>query len=61
MTLKNIMVLERRPWWYFGLGAGRASASRMSYVCEKMSVAEKKIEMLEKKNVALKKVLAKGD
>jgi hypothetical protein len=42
-------------WW----GGRTASSARAAYLLEKMHVAEDKIEMLEKRNAELKKVLKK--
>jgi hypothetical protein len=52
--------MEPRQWWKFGLGHRGATSLRGKYLFDKMLAAEKKIEVLEKKNLELKKVLAKG-
>lgn len=59
-TLKGLISVEPRQWWKFGLGGPGATSLRRKYLFDKMLVSEKKIESLEKKNVDLKKVLAKG-
>lgn len=59
-TLKGILALERQEWWKFGLGK-KSSSMRTRYLFDKMLAAEKRIEMLEKTNAELRKVLAKGD
>lgn len=60
MTLKGIISVEPRQWWAFGLGGAGETSLRRKYLFDKMLVSEKKIEALEKKNLELKKVLAKG-
>lgn len=58
-TLKGILALERQEWWKFGFGK-KSSSMRTRYLFDKMLAAEKRIEMLEKTNAELRKVLAKG-
>lgn len=60
-TLKDILALERQEWWKFGLGRKSSSSRRVDYLFNKMLVAERKIETLEKANTDLKKVLARGE
>ncbi|KAF5386931.1 hypothetical protein D9615_001714 [Tricholomella constricta] len=59
-TLRGIAMMEARPWWQLGLGRQSATSVRSRYLADKMLIAARKIETLEKKNVELKKVLAKG-
>jgi hypothetical protein len=54
-TLKEIGT-ESSHWW----GGRTASSARAAYLFAKMLAAETKIEVLERKNVEMKKVLAKG-
>ncbi|RDB21358.1 Mitochondrial escape protein 2 [Hypsizygus marmoreus] len=58
--LKNIVPMEVRPWWTFGIRQRSATSLRVRYLTEKMLVYEKKIERLEKQNLELKKILVKG-
>ena len=43
-------------WW----GSKRASSERAAYLYSNMLAAERKIEVLEKRNAELKKILSKG-
>ena len=54
MTLKELPRDSNRFW------RRSASETRTEYLFEKMSAAVEKIATLEKKNVDLRKVLAKG-
>jgi hypothetical protein len=56
VTLKDIGSESSSSWWR-GKSATRA---RMNYLFDKMLAAEMKIEVLERRNAELKKVLAKG-
>lgn len=54
LTKLNEIGKEHKPWW------SNSVSTRTSYLLEKMGIAEEKIERLEKLNLELKKVLAKG-
>jgi hypothetical protein len=56
VTLKEIGSESSSSWW----GSKSATRVRAKYLFDKMLAAELKIEDLEKRNVELKKVLAKG-
>lgn len=58
--LKEMMGAEPRHWWDVLVGRQSACQTRARFICSKMLVAERKIEGLERKNVELKKILAKG-
>jgi hypothetical protein len=58
--LQGILALDRQEWWKFGLGSS-SSSMRAKYLFDKMLAAQKRIEMLEKTNAELRKVLAKGN
>ncbi|KAG6888067.1 hypothetical protein C0995_010842 [Termitomyces sp. Mi166 len=60
-TISAIASRTRLPWWQFGYGEPRGTSVRSKYLAEKMSSSAKKIGVLEKQNLELKKVLAKGD
>ncbi|CAA7267988.1 unnamed protein product [Cyclocybe aegerita] len=53
-TMKN----ENRRWWQFGRSACR---ERARYVGDKLVTAERKVEVLERKNSELKRTLARGE
>ncbi|KAF9459344.1 RNA12 protein-domain-containing protein [Collybia nuda] len=59
VMLKGIISVEPRQWWKFGLQRTGATSLRCKYLFDKMLTAERKIEILEKANRELKKVLAK--
>jgi hypothetical protein len=54
MRLKDIGVDS--SWW----GSKRASSERAAYLYSNMLAAERKIEVLEKRNTELKKILSRG-
>jgi hypothetical protein len=58
VTLKDIGSESSSSWW--GLRGKSATRARMNYLFDKMLAAEMKIEVLERRNAELKKVLAKG-
>ncbi|KAF7974077.1 hypothetical protein HWV62_13499 [Athelia sp. TMB] len=57
MTLKDLGGAYS-SWWWWGQ---TPSSQRAKFLLSKMKDAEKKVEMLEKRNTELKKVLAKGE
>lgn len=59
VTLKGILGLESKIWW--GAVGRSVSSLRAKFLLEKMLSAEAKIEKLDKKNLELKEVLARGE
>ena len=57
MTLKDLGGAYS-SWWWWGQ---TPSSQRAKFLLNKMKDAEKKVEMLEKRNTELKKVLARGE
>lgn len=55
-TLQDLSKAERSFWWF----RRRATSERKEYLLKKMRSAQTKIQTLEKRNVELKRVLAKG-
>lgn len=60
MVLAEVISVEPRHWWGFFFGMKSASRERARYLAEKMLAAGGKLERLERKNVELKKLLAKA-
>lgn len=55
-TLQDLSKAERSFWWF----RRRVTSERKEYLLKKMRSAQIKIQTLEKRNVELKRVLAKG-
>lgn len=55
MRLKDIGAADS-SWW----GSKRAASERAAYLFGNMLAAERKIQVLEKRNIELKRVLSKG-
>jgi len=60
MVLAEVISIEPQHWWGFIFGMRSASRERTRYLSEKMLAAGGKIERLERKNVELKRLLAKA-
>ncbi|KAG1842665.1 RNA12 protein-domain-containing protein [Suillus subalutaceus] len=56
-TLQDLSKAERTFWWF----RRRATSERKEYLLKKMRSAQTKVQTLEKRNVELKRVLAKGN
>ncbi|KAH0584119.1 hypothetical protein H2248_009688 [Termitomyces sp. 'cryptogamus'] len=61
ITISSIASRTRLPWWQFGCGDIHGTSVRSKHLAEKLASSAKKIAVLEKKNLELKRVLAKGD
>ncbi|KAG6879038.1 hypothetical protein C0992_005663 [Termitomyces sp. T32_za158] len=59
-AISAIASRTRLPWWHLGFGS-HGTSNRAKYLTEKIASNAKKITVLEKTNLKLKRVLAKGD
>lgn len=59
-AISAITSRTRLPWWQFGC-IPHGTSERSKYLTNKIALNAKKITVLEKKNLQLKRVLAKGD
>jgi len=55
-TLQGIASMER-SWWHFGLGESNHKRARINYLSKRMLGAVRKIEILERQNFELRKIL----
>jgi FtsZ-binding cell division protein ZapB len=60
-VLNEIMTTEPRSWYDGLLGRQSATRERAKFLSQKMLKAEKKVEVLERRNDGLKRVLTSSD